>query len=96
MTRGYVWFGVLGVCGCCATIANALIVYDNSGVHEVSTPVFDDIHVLDGLYTGPYDSFVEILDNATITLVPEPTALGLLGLGILFIRRKRNGGRMPQ
>ena len=50
MTRGYVWFGVLGVCGCCATIANALIVYDNSGVHEVSTPVFDDIHVLDGLY----------------------------------------------
>ena len=89
MTWGYVWFGALGYC---ATGANALTVYDDGGVHGVSTPVFDDIHVLDNLYTGQFDSSFDILDHDTINLVPEPVSLSLLLMGTLFVCRKRNGG----
>ncbi len=87
MTRGYVWIGVLGYC---ATVANALTVYNDGGVHEISAQVFDDIHVLDNLYTGQFDSSFDILDHDTITLVPEPASLSLLLMGTLFVRRKRN------
>ena len=81
----------------CATGANALVVYDDDGgVHEISAQVFDDIHILDNLYTGQFDSSFDILDHDTITLVPEPASLRLLLMGTLFVRRKRNGGCMPQ
>ncbi len=35
------------------------------------------------------ESFVGSLDSATITVVPEPMTMGLLGLGGLFLRRRK-------
>lgn len=83
MTRGNVWLGVVGLCGCCFIAAKAHTVYDDGGV-------------LDNLYAGQFDSSFDIFDNATITLVPEPVCLSLLLMGTLLVRRKQNGGRMPQ
>jgi hypothetical protein len=42
--------------------------------------------VVIGLYA--FDG-VTLLEEATITVVPEPMTLGLLGLGGLFLRRRR-------
>ncbi len=47
MRRDYIWLKALVGWLCCVTVANAIEVYDDGGVHEVSTKVFEDIHVFD-------------------------------------------------
>ena len=44
---------------------------------------------------GQLELFFDRRDNATITLVPEPVSLSLLLLGTVWLRKKRNEGKMP-
>jgi PEP-CTERM motif-containing protein len=54
-------------------------------------PIQTSFGILTGnLPNGPLELDFHRLDNATVTLIPEPTSLSLLLLGMGLVRRKRN------
>ncbi len=53
-------------------------------------PLDDDVsYVLAKIWCGNWASWKGYIDNARITLVPEPTAISLLSLGIFGLVRRR-------
>jgi hypothetical protein len=82
-------FGLFGVSGFSQTISNLsglnsnvtqLITYQFTASSDFSAPLFFTT-------TGPVDNSGAIVDNVTLTNVPEPLSVGLFGLALLALRR---------
>lgn len=82
-------FGLFGVSEFIQTISNVsglnsnvtqLITYRFTATSNFSAPLFFTT-------TGPVDNSGTIVDNVTLTNVPEPLTVGLFGLALLALRR---------